>query len=232
MEQPRARPCNVAGPQYSGGPGYCQPNVRHLVYRLADRVASVILPPHCVLCGAAGAGPARDLCDGCAADLPWLDAACPRCGQPIDGASEAGVAGCLRCEGRYQPHRHCHAALHYEFPASELVAALLLTNHGLGLLVTGTVVGGMLAVVVFSISVISVPLLMTERVDAVTAIAASLRAVWLNPKAMALWAGLIASFMALGLASLFVGLIVAFPLIGHATWHAYRDLVPREAGGT
>jgi uncharacterized membrane protein len=116
-------------------------------------------------------------------------------------------------------------------PASELVAALLLTNHGLGLLVTGTIVGGVLAAVVFSISVISVPLLMTERVDAVTAIVASLRVVWRNPKAMALWAGLIASFMVLGLASLFVGLIVAFPLIGHATWHAYRDLVRTEDSG-
>jgi uncharacterized membrane protein len=42
---------------------------------------------------------------------------------------------------------------------------------------------------------------------------------------MALWAALIAGFMALGIATLFVGLVVAFPLIGHATWHAYRDLV-------
>jgi uncharacterized membrane protein len=108
---------------------------------------------------------------------------------------------------------------------SEFVAALLLTNHGLGLLVTGTIVGGMLAALVFAISVISVPLLLTERVDAVTAIGTSLSAVWRNPKPMALWAGLIAGFMALGLASLFIGLVVLFPLIGHATWHAFRDVV-------
>jgi len=73
--------------------------------------------------------------------------------------------------------------------------------------------------------VISVPLLLTRRADAVTAIAASLAAVVLNPKPMALWAALIASFMVLGIATLYVGLIIAFPLIGHATWHAYRDLV-------
>jgi uncharacterized membrane protein len=115
-------------------------------------------------------------------------------------------------------------------PASAFVAALLLTNHGLGLLVAGTVVGGVLAALVFAISVISVPLLMTRRVDAVTAVLASLRAVWLNPKPMALWAGLIASFMALGLATLFAGLAIAFPLVGHATWHAYRDVV--QAGLT
>ena len=110
-------------------------------------------------------------------------------------------------------------------PPSELAAALLLTTHGLGLLVTGTIVGGLLAALVFAISVISVPLLMTRRIDAVTAIATSLRAVRLNPKPMALWAGLIAGFMLLGLASLYVGLVIAFPLIGHATWHAFRDLV-------
>jgi uncharacterized membrane protein len=114
-------------------------------------------------------------------------------------------------------------------PASEFVAALLFTAHGLGLLVTGTIVGGVLALLVFAISVISVPLLMTRRMDAVTAIAASLAAVLLNPKPMALWAGLIASFMVLGLASLFVGLVIAFPLIGHATWHAFRDLVREQS---
>jgi uncharacterized membrane protein len=117
-------------------------------------------------------------------------------------------------------------------PASEFVAALLLTNHGLGLLVTGTIVGGVLAALVFTISAISVPLLMTRRVDAVTAIATSVRAVWLNPKPMALWAVLIAGFMALGLASLFVGLAIAFPLIGHATWHAFRDVVSDPPGLT
>jgi uncharacterized membrane protein len=117
-------------------------------------------------------------------------------------------------------------------PASEFVAALLLTNHGLGLLVTGTIVGGALAALVFAISAISVPLLMTRRVDAVTAIATSVRAVWLNPKPMALWAVLIAGFMALGLASLFVGLAIAFPLIGHATWHAFRDVVSDPPGLT
>jgi uncharacterized membrane protein len=113
-------------------------------------------------------------------------------------------------------------------PASEFVAALLLTNHGLGLLVTGTIVGGVLASVVFAISVVSVPLLMTHRVDAVTAMATSVMAVAMNPKPMALWAGLIAGFMALGLMSLLVGLVIVFPLIGHATWHAFRDVV-REA---
>ncbi len=113
-------------------------------------------------------------------------------------------------------------------PASEFLPTLLFTAHGLGLLVTGTIVGGVLAFLVFAISAISVPLLMTRRMDAVTAIAASLAAVISNPKPMALWAALIAGSMALGIATLFVGLVVAFPLIGHATWHAFRDLVREQ----
>ncbi len=110
-------------------------------------------------------------------------------------------------------------------PASEFIPTLLFTAHGLGLLVSGTLVGGLIALLVFAISAISVPLLMTRRLDAVTAIATSVEAVRRNPKAMLLWAALIAGFMALGIATLFVGLAVVFPLIGHATWHAHQDLV-------
>lgn len=110
-------------------------------------------------------------------------------------------------------------------PASEFVPTLLFESHGLGLLVAGTAVGGVLATVIFSISAIAVPLLLTRRVDAVTAMAASIEAVVKNPIPMALWAALIAGFMALGTATLFAGLAIAFPLIGHATWHAFRSLV-------
>lgn len=114
-------------------------------------------------------------------------------------------------------------------PASEFIPTLLFTPHGLGLLVTGTMIGGAIAFLVFSISAISVPLLMTRRLDAVSAIGASVAAVRLNPKAMTLWAALIAGFMVLGIATLFVGLVIAFPLVGHATWHACRDLVRDQA---
>jgi uncharacterized membrane protein len=114
-------------------------------------------------------------------------------------------------------------------PASEFVPTLLFTPRGLGLLVTGNVVGAIIAFIVFAISAISVPLLMTRRIDAVTAMAASVASVRLNPKAMMLWAALIAGFMALGIATLFAGLVVMFPLVGHATWHAYRDLVKDRA---
>ncbi|HXW09555.1 MAG TPA: double zinc ribbon domain-containing protein [Steroidobacteraceae bacterium] len=95
--------------------------MRRKVYRLLDRVAGVLLPPRCLLCGGPGAGRARDLCTACEADLPWIDAACRRCGHPVEAPF---VEACARCRDRPQPHRHCHAALHHEFPAAELVAAL------------------------------------------------------------------------------------------------------------
>jgi uncharacterized membrane protein len=115
-------------------------------------------------------------------------------------------------------------------PARDFLPMLLFTPSGLGLLVTGTCLGGVLALLVFSISVISVPLLMMRNIDAVTAIATSLSAVLSNAKAMLLWAALIAGFMSLGLVTMFVGFVLLFPLIGYATWHAFRDVVRDHPG--
>ena len=119
-------------------------------------------------------------------------------------------------------------------PASEFVPLLLFSSQGLSLLAVGTTVGGVIAGFVFTISAISVPLLMTRQVDVISAMAASAEAVVLNLKPMMLWAALIASLIALGLSTFFIGLMFAFPLIGHATWHAYRSLVegriPRDFG--
>jgi uncharacterized membrane protein len=68
-------------------------------------------------------------------------------------------------------------------------------------------------------------MLMARDTDVLTAIITSWRAVLENPKPMLLWGWLIALLTGFGLATLFVGLIVTFPLVGHATWHAYRGLV-------
>jgi len=106
-----------------------------------------------------------------------------------------------------------------------IVPTLLFTPSGLGLLVVGTAAGAVLALLVFSITAVSIPLLMRREVDIVTATLTSFRAVALNPAPMLLWAVLIAGMMAFAFATLFLGMIVVFPLIGHATWHAYRSLV-------
>jgi len=110
-------------------------------------------------------------------------------------------------------------------PLSEFVPTLLFTWHGLGLLIVGTAVGGIIAFFVYAASVISVPLLMVQDRDAISALLISLRTVVKNPGPMLLWAWLVALLTACGIATGFLGLIVVFPLLGHATWHAFRALV-------
>jgi uncharacterized membrane protein len=109
--------------------------------------------------------------------------------------------------------------------ASDFVQSLIFTNAGLSLLIASVVLGAVLAAMVFTLSSVAVPLLLDKDVDAVTAMVTSVRAVSQNPGPMLLWAAIIAGHMALGLATAFVGLVVIFPLLGHATWHAYRALV-------
>lgn len=109
--------------------------------------------------------------------------------------------------------------------ASQFVQNLMFTRTGLALLLTSLTVGGVLAALVFCVSSVAVPLLLAKDVDAVTAMATSVRAVSLNPGPMMLWAAIIAANMAMGLATAFIGLVVIFPLLGYATWHAFRDLV-------
>jgi uncharacterized membrane protein len=71
-------------------------------------------------------------------------------------------------------------------------------------------------------------MLMSEDTDAFTAINKGITAVRENPAPMLLWAWLIAIITAAGVATFFVGLAVAFPLLGHASWHAYRETVSTE----
>jgi uncharacterized membrane protein len=115
-------------------------------------------------------------------------------------------------------------------PLDETVHLLFFTWEGLGLLVVGTAVGAVLAAAVFSLTVVSVPLLLVRETDAVSAMITSLRAVRANLPVLALWAWLIAVLTACGVVTLYIGLIVTFPLVGHATWHAYRSLIEEESG--
>ena len=114
-------------------------------------------------------------------------------------------------------------------PIENFVPTLLFTPHGLGLLVTGTAVGAVFASVAYAVSAIAVPMLLDRKVDVISAVSASVKAVNENWPAMILWAVLIVGLIAMGFAGLFVGLAIAFPLIGHATWHAYRELTGAEA---
>jgi uncharacterized membrane protein len=85
--------------------------------------------------------------------------------------------------------------------------------------------GGLMAAPMFASSVIAMPLLLDRRVNVMQAVLASWQAVLTNPIPMALWAALIMGLTALGLVTLLAGLVFVLPLLGHASWHAYRDLV-------
>jgi uncharacterized membrane protein len=87
------------------------------------------------------------------------------------------------------------------------------------------VTGAILAVLAFIISAISAPMIFDRGCSTSAAILTSIKAVAINPLPMALWAALIAALTLFGFATFMVGLVIVLPWIGHATWHAYKDLV-------
>jgi uncharacterized membrane protein len=106
------------------------------------------------------------------------------------------------------------------------VGVVFFSPGSLPFLIVGTAVGALLAALALGLSAISIRLLLDrEQAHVVTAIAASFSAIFENPATMAFWAVLIVLFAGLGLLTFYLGLIVTLPLIGHASWHAYRDLV-------
>lgn len=107
---------------------------------------------------------------------------------------------------------------------------LLFNGAHWGFLLAYGVFGALLAGAVFCLSVVSLPMMMDRRVDMVTAIITSLLVVRNNPLPMLVWAGFIAVLSVIGFFTWFVGVAIVFPILGHATWHAYRELVQREAG--
>ncbi|AGA90985.1 putative integral membrane protein [Thioflavicoccus mobilis 8321] len=119
-------------------------------------------------------------------------------------------------------------ALLYDQPAptwDHFIWVVLLSGESPAFLFTGTIVGAAIAFFTFSISVITVPMLMDRQGDVVEAMQTSLAAVRENWLAMGLWAALIVLFVGFGLLTYYLGLLVLMPIVGHGTWHAYRDLV-------
>jgi len=104
---------------------------------------------------------------------------------------------------------------------------VLTTARGWAMIAIGVGVGFLFAVLAFSISVVSFPLLLDREVGVGTAVMTSMRAVVANPGPMALWGLVVAAALVLGSIPAFLGLIVVMPTLGHATWHLYRKVVVR-----
>lgn len=108
------------------------------------------------------------------------------------------------------------------FPTFEQVVPMLLgTPRGVLLLVAGSLVGGLFAAFSFAISVFAIPRLLDERTDALTAMGRSMAIVSHNLPVMLSWAIIVVALFVVSVATALVGLIVVFPVLGHATWHAY-----------
>lgn len=107
----------------------------------------------------------------------------------------------------------------------DVLTEIFTTTHGWIFLVVGNVTGAVIAIIVFSISVVTYPMLYDRDVDVVTAIVTSVRLVIANPVTMLVWCATIAVLTGLSLITVFAGLFVMLPVLGHASWHLYRRAV-------
>jgi len=107
----------------------------------------------------------------------------------------------------------------------DIVANAVATPRGLAFLFVGNIVGGIMALILFSVSVVSFPLLIDREVDFVTAMITSIRVVAASPGPMIGWGIFIATLTGVAILPMFLGLIFVLPLLGHATWHLYRRAV-------
>ncbi|MGL3605140.1 DUF2189 domain-containing protein [Rhizobium sp. G187] len=99
------------------------------------------------------------------------------------------------------------------------------TPEGILFLLVGTIVGAVLATVLFSVTVVSMPLLLEHELDFITAMLTSIRCVIENPIPMLLFGAIVAGAAIGALVPAFLGLLVVLPIAGHATWHLYRKAV-------
>jgi uncharacterized membrane protein len=111
---------------------------------------------------------------------------------------------------------------------SDFLERVLTTSQGWWLIVVGCGVGFLFALVALCISVVSFPLMLDRHASAGDAMVTSLRAVARNPVPMAAWGLIVALLLVAGTLPAFLGLAVVIPLLGHATWHLYRETIEPE----
>ena len=107
----------------------------------------------------------------------------------------------------------------------QFITVVLTTPAGLLFLAIGHLDGAVLSLVLFSLTVVSFPLLLDREVDFITAMITSVRAVAASPGPMIGWAAAIVVLLIVSALPAFLGLIVTLPVLGHATWHLYRRIV-------
>ena len=112
--------------------------------------------------------------------------------------------------------------------AGHFLREVVSTSHGRALILVGGFVGFCFAVVTLAISVVSFPLLLDRDVGAAAALTTSVKVALENPATIALWGLIVAAALIVGALPFFVGLAVVMPILGHATWHLYREAIVRD----
>ena len=102
------------------------------------------------------------------------------------------------------------------------------TQEGLLFLGVGTISGAILSFVLFSATVIAMPLLLDRELDFVSAMICSFKTVFKSPVPMLSWGVMVVALAFIGMAPAFIGLIVVLPILGHATWHLYEAAIGSE----
>ena len=110
----------------------------------------------------------------------------------------------------------------------DFVNVVLTTAQGWTFLAVGNVIGAVLSVVLFSLTVVSFPMLLDRKIDFITAMITSVRAVGKNPGPLLLWAAMIAVLLLVASLPFFLGIVLVLPVLGHTSWHLYRKLVEPE----
>lgn len=117
------------------------------------------------------------------------------------------------------------------FPGLSHIAQMLFTMPiGWAMLIVGSAIGALFAAFSFAISAFSIPMMLDERVDALTAMGSSVALVWHNRGVMLTWGGIVLALTLLSIATGLLALIVVFPVLGHGSWHAYRAVRPAPSG--
>ncbi|HEV2627163.1 MAG TPA: DUF2189 domain-containing protein [Pseudolabrys sp.] len=109
--------------------------------------------------------------------------------------------------------------------ARGVLNVVLTTNEGLLFLAIGNLDGAVLSLILFSLTVVSFPLLLEREVDFITAMITSVRATVTSPAPMIGWAAVIVILLVVSAMPLFLGFVVTLPVLGHTTWHLYRRIV-------
>lgn len=111
------------------------------------------------------------------------------------------------------------------FPGAEdAFANVLTTPRGWALILVGGAVGGLFASFAFALSLFSIPMLLTQKRDALTALGLSFSMTWQNLPVTIAWGAIVAGGIGLSVLTGLVGLAIVFPVLGHGTWHAYRAI--------